>query len=675
MTFLQSKNRKEILFLVSIVVSIFVFSIAVFFLTFGAQSVFAQDGTEDGFAAQCAYCGNGGDDIPQGSTGSTCPGAVISCVEQGGDNGGTVCTVVCPIAVIPPPTLNPRASCNADGSATFTWDADTVTVFRHADPGHLAGTVGVYAIQLDNETAGPWEFAWDFWIGGWRNGDFNHHNQTGTSFNSSSGSGPYANAQRWHFWLNAGGWDRYNVMTKEHVYVTCSPTTTTSPAPPSASISCNTAGNQATFSWAVAPGATEYYPRFATSAGSCPSGWTLFTDGTTCYINGYTPTSVSFPVEPGRTYNNTWVHSGTNGIVNWNVSASAGAFTCVAPITVTFQGNGCILPAGGGSCNITSYWTVNGLPVGETVDLHATGPGIAHNYQKLPTTLTEAKTAVRSAFDAVYSALFSHARSAFAAVYGAGLSTTRASNNPFPVPVSQPGTFNLELRRNSNSNLLGTAIVLVACPFGNTINKAVDGSETCVPPIPTSNPTPLTLVSCTVSPSNTVSVGDTVRWTANVSGGTSPRFYSWTGTEGLSGTTAFVEKVYNATGTKSASVTVTDSSSPPASTGSVSCSATAGNVTVTVGIPTLLVTPNRVRYGEPTTVSGDLKGNTGCILSSTDVATHPPISLNTTAARDTYEGGGHTMTTIKGETTFTLTCPPQSPVTGKVRVLAQPVEI
>lgn len=64
--------------------------------------------------------------------------------------------------------------------------------------------------------------------------------------------------------------------------------------------------------------------------------------------------------------------------------------------------------------------------------------------------------------------------------------------------------------------------------------------------------------SCSPSPT-TAAVGDTVTWTATVSGGNPPYSYSWSGTNSLSGTATSTSIAYSTSGTKTASVTVTDS--------------------------------------------------------------------------------------------------------------------
>lgn len=73
------------------------------------------------------------------------------------------------------------------------------------------------------------------------------------------------------------------------------------------------------------------------------------------------------------------------------------------------------------------------------------------------------------------------------------------------------------------------------------------------------------IVSCTVSPT-TVLLGETVVLTANVSGGTIPYVYSWSGTNIPTSPSPNINPfniIYNTVNQKATSVTVTDSSSPP----------------------------------------------------------------------------------------------------------------
>ncbi len=72
---------------------------------------------------------------------------------------------------------------------------------------------------------------------------------------------------------------------------------------------------------------------------------------------------------------------------------------------------------------------------------------------------------------------------------------------------------------------------------------------------PVVNPDPELSGSCSANPSS-VLVGNSVSWTANVSGGNGNYEYLWSGTDALSGNTKNVSKVYSNVGTKEASVTI-----------------------------------------------------------------------------------------------------------------------
>jgi len=99
----------------------------------------------------------------------------------------------------------------------------------------------------------------------------------------------------------------------------------------------------------------------------------------------------------------------------------------------------------------------------------------------------------------------------------------------------------------------------------------------------------------------TALVNELVTWTANgVSGGSPPYSYSWSGTDGLSGTTNPVAKSYATTGTKTASVAVTDSLSKSANR---PCSS--GVNVLDTQLPTVWVTDSLTRV-QPTDPPGSV---------------------------------------------------------------------
>lgn len=75
-------------------------------------------------------------------------------------------------------------------------------------------------------------------------------------------------------------------------------------------------------------------------------------------------------------------------------------------------------------------------------------------------------------------------------------------------------------------------------------------------------------IGCFVDPTN-AKVNQPINWTAEVTGGIAPYTYSWTGSDGLTGTQSSVIKYYNTVGSKSAIVSVT---SADGKTGTKACS-------------------------------------------------------------------------------------------------------
>lgn len=103
------------------------------------------------------------------------------------------------------------------------------------------------------------------------------------------------------------------------------------------------------------------------------------------------------------------------------------------------------------------------------------------------------------------------------------------------------------------------------------------------------------------------SIGETVTWYANVSGGSGNYNYSWSGTDGLSGNGSSVTKSYNSRGNKNASVTV--------SSGGKTASANCGGVFIEDNRIDLnvvcRVSDRTVERGESVTWYVDVYGGSG----------------------------------------------------------------
>lgn len=70
---------------------------------------------------------------------------------------------------------------------------------------------------------------------------------------------------------------------------------------------------------------------------------------------------------------------------------------------------------------------------------------------------------------------------------------------------------------------------------------------------------PTELTAACSADKTSIKEGESVTWSANVSGGTAPYSYNWAGTDSLSGTGATASKTYSAQGTKTATLDVMDS--------------------------------------------------------------------------------------------------------------------
>ncbi|MBI3572547.1 PKD domain-containing protein [Candidatus Kaiserbacteria bacterium] len=131
-------------------------------------------------------------------------------------------------------------------------------------------------------------------------------------------------------------------------------------------------------------------------------------------------------------------------------------------------------------------------------------------------------------------------------------------------------------------------------------------------------PPPVALAAtCSASPTSAF-INDTITWTASPSGGTSPYTYVWTGDGSLFGTGVSIQKSYTSTGTKNASVTVTDSAIPTHASVTASCS------------PSVTITPC---YGDgcgpPGKPPGTCTEPNGCVCDNAALGCYPNLATPT----------------------------------------------
>ena len=118
---------------------------------------------------------------------------------------------------------------------------------------------------------------------------------------------------------------------------------------------------------------------------------------------------------------------------------------------------------------------------------------------------------------------------------------------------------------------------------------------------------PVPSVSCSGTPSNPY-LNQPVTWSSSATGGSGSYSYSWSGDDGLSGTTDSVQKAYTTVGQKNATLAVTDNQS--GQTTSTSCTA------VDVGSCTASLTATSpVEQGQNTSLSWGVSGGSLCASS------------------------------------------------------------
>ena len=156
--------------------------------------------------------------------------------------------------------------------------------------------------------------------------------------------------------------------------------------------------------------------------------------------------------------------------------------------------------------------------------------------------------------------------------------------------ASYAGTVNasLTLSQNVNTVVARHANYLNDMGGRNSVTAGCAAFERITPPEP---PAELT-GSCSVSPAS-VTVGNSIAWSATASGGSGSYTYSWTGTDSLYGNSSYVSKVYSTAGTKTGTVTITSgsqsitrtctavvNSTPVNDNLTVSCSANKSNIDI-----------------------------------------------------------------------------------------------
>lgn len=340
---------------------------------------------------------------------------------------------------------------------------------------------------------------------------------------------------------------------------------------------CNANGTQVTLSWtAPAGGASNYYVRM-----------------TGVSNDGYTGTSITYPVTPGQYYD-WWVHANIGAAdYDWNhySDAAYSGVTCAGAADLTA---GSVSPSSG---------TVG-----------------------TPLTLSAASTNNGTGSSGSFPLLFQVSQNGalIQTGYQGGLAAHTSGTNYASYTFNSPGTY--QVRACSNFNTSWTAIT-----------PETDYSNNCGPWSNITIAAPS--VACTVSNANPL-VGQTVTYTA--SGGSS---YAWTASDGASGfgSGPTASRSFNVAGTYAMQATSYGSTGycPAVSVG---CS----------GSPSVSITaaPTRVVQGGTTQLSWSASGinETSCTITGTDgyattIATNMCVLPSSGAPR-----------TVNTQTKYTITC-------------------
>src|SRR3990167_1994191 len=267
------------------------------------------------------------------------------------------------------------------------------------------------------------------------------------------------------------------------------------------------ANGYASIQWASSLGATAYYPRLWIPSGSCPSGWTMWSDNHTCYINGYTGgTSVIVAgLAPGAY--SAWVLAGEP--VDWDSPPTATSFTCPAPSLPDLPASA-VAPATATAGTATTFSaTISNANA-------ATGVQFKNLFQR--------------ANDANGTGATDIITTAFTGPLTAGASLVASGSYTF----STAGTF--YMRACADKDWSGGAGWVVE---SNEANNC--GPWTAVT-VPNSDPPP----SCS-PPSQSIATGGTANWTA--SGGSGSPFRWFDALDNAIGSGSPFSKSYGTTGT------------------------------------------------------------------------------------------------------------------------------
>lgn len=267
----------------------------------------------------------------------------------------------------------------------------------------------------------------------------------------------------------------------------------------------------------------------------------------TCYPNASS-------VQSGQTVQ--WVASpmGGTGQYSYNWSGSDGLAGTGQTASITYYNSGTktgsvSVYSGGQSVNVTcsNYVTVYSAPTTYNYPTYPSYPSYPTTYYSPLSVSCVANTSYAplgtpvtwSASATGGNGYYSYSWSGTDGIYGQGQAITYTYNSS--------GTKYASVTVYSNGQTLTqpcSSYVTMGAPSGAVIGGGYVASNNGLD------------VACYPDPSS-ASVNQPVTWSAEVTGGNGQYTYSWTGTDGLSGSTASTIKYYGSAGQKSAIVTVT----------------------------------------------------------------------------------------------------------------------